>query len=155
MLGRLGVGVGRPGPQRAVDPELLRPRHDLVEPSLLGGGVLAGAALAELAAQLGVDAAVEGGDLRRRVAADAGADGMGLEDGHPQARAGQHERRGQAGDPGADDAHVGGFAALQRRAHGRGRRVGPQRGGLAGQVVHGVVLTRILVRCPARSPSSS
>jgi hypothetical protein len=77
VLGRFRVGVGRPAPQRAVDPELPRPGHDLVEPGLLSGGVLARAALAELAAQLGVDPPVQGGDLRRGVTGDAGADGCG------------------------------------------------------------------------------
>ena len=111
----LGVGVGRLRAPVAGDPLAL---HRLADPP---NGVEVALAVrprrprVEAPDELGVDELVQRTDLGGRVPGDTGADAVGLQHHDLPSAAREGQRRGQAGDPPADDRHVRADVAACRR----------------------------------------
>jgi hypothetical protein len=97
---------GRLAPQVALDPESPRQLDDLSHPGLVGLRVGSGGLGAVTAGDLRQREPVLRGDLRGRVSGHPVTDLSGLDQADAHALLRQQIRRGDAGDPGAEDGDV-------------------------------------------------
>ena len=130
MVLRAGVGVVGLAPKVAVDAQLVDEALHPIDGGLVRVAVRSGAVLAELRLQLGVDLAVERGDLGSRVAGGAPTDTASLDDRNTRTRLLKQQRRGDSAQASAENGDVKAAVRVERRVLVTCCGVEPERLGL-------------------------